>query len=229
MSPNRILLLLFAAIGLSGCVGAAAGGPEMSFRRVNLQEGAGCKGNDCASVIAAQGRVTRDTPQLFAEFVRSELPRAPMRNVVVLSSPGGHVGASLELGLMLRALGTTVLVGKAEANDTGAVSALGPSNCYSACAYTLMGAKNRIVPSGSKVGVHRMHGFGNAIDPTREQAGQRFLTAGGREVDALKRYVAAVGVDPRLIDLAETVSPDDIHILSTEDMRRFRMAVDRPF
>ena len=28
--------------------------------------------------------------------------------------------------------------------------------CYSACVYALMGAEKRVIPHGSKVGIHRM-------------------------------------------------------------------------
>ncbi len=223
----RLAPLLVAGALLAGCV--TAGGPEMTFRRVSFKEGAGCKGTDCASVIAAEGRVTRETPARFAEFVKEQAGQGPTRNVVILSSPGGHVGGSLSLGLMLRSLGSTVLVARADTGQTGVIGSLQPTNCYSACAYTLMAARRRIVPSGSQVGIHRMHSFGNTIDPTRESSGTRYLTAGRNEVDLLKRYAAGVGADPRIIDLAESVPPDDIRILTPDEMRRFKMPVDRPF
>jgi hypothetical protein len=226
-SALRFGAALSMAIALVGC--ASVGGPEMTFRRASFQEGQGCNGKDCASVIVADGRVTRETPQRFAEFVKAQSAQAPTRNVVMLSSPGGHVGGSLALGLMLRSLGSTVLVAKADTSDTGLISTLRPTNCYSACAYTLMGAKKRIVPTGSQVGVHRMHSFGNGVDPTRETQGARYLTAGQNEVGLLKKYVAGVGVDARVVDLAESVPPDDIRVLSADDMRRFKMRIERPF
>jgi hypothetical protein len=223
------LMALLLVTALPGACATMSGGPEMTFRRVSFKEGTACKGKDCASVIVAEGRMTRDTPRAFAEFVRAQSKLGPTRNVVVLSSPGGHVGGSLAFGLMLRELGSTVMVAKAESTPDGQVTSMQPTSCYSACAYTLMGARKRIVPSGSRVGVHRMHTFGNGVDPTRESAGARFYTAGQGEVATLKRYVAGVGVDPRVVDLAETISPDDIRVLSHEEMRAFRMPVDRPF
>jgi hypothetical protein len=223
----RVAALVAVAAAMAGCV--TAGGPEMTFRRVSFKEGASCKGADCATVIAAEGRVTRETPARFAEFVKEQSGQGPTRNVVILSSPGGHVGGSLGLGLMLRSLGSTVLVARADTSQSGLIGSLQPTNCYSACAYTLMAARKRIVPTGSQVGIHRMHSFGNTIDPTREGTGTRYLTAGRNEVDLLKRYAAGVGADPRIIDLAESVPPDDIRILTPDEMRRFRMPVDRPF
>ncbi|MGL4728099.1 MAG: hypothetical protein ACRCWO_05040 [Bosea sp. (in: a-proteobacteria)] len=222
------LIGLALAVSLGACANIP-GGPEMTFKRVSFQQGADCKGADCASVIVAEGRMTRETPRQFAEFVQAQSNIAPTRNVVVISSPGGHVGGSLAFGLLLRELDSTVMVAKAEASPDGLVTSMRPTSCFSACAYTLMGAKRRIVPSGSRVGVHRMHTFGSGVDPTRETADARFYTAGQREVTTLKRYVAGVGVDPRVVDLAETISPDDIHVLSMDEMRAFKMKIDRPF
>ena len=215
------------ALAMAGCT--TTGGPEMSFKRASFKDGQGCAGNDCASVIVAEGRVTRETPQRFAEFVQAQAKVGPTRNVVMLSSPGGHVGGSLAFGLMLRSLGSTVLVAKADTTNEGTISNMRPTSCYSACAYTLMGARKRIVPTGSRVGIHRMHSFGNAVDPTRETPGARYLTAGQSEVGTLKKYVSAVGIDPKVIDLAESISPDDIRVLTYDEMRRFRMPVERPF
>ena len=212
---------------MAGC--ATVGGPEMSFRRASFMEGQGCRGNDCASVIVAEGRMTRETPRQFAEFVKAQAKVGPTRNVVMMSSPGGHVGGSIAMGLMLRSLGSTVLVAKADTTADGTISNMQPARCYSACAYTIMGAKRRIVPTGSQIGIHRMHSFGNASDPTRETQGTRYLTAGQNEVGLLKKYVSGVGIDPKVVDLAETISPDDIRVLSVDEMRRFRMPVDRPF
>jgi hypothetical protein len=225
---TRLIGVLAIAAGLGACA-SVPGGPEMTFKRASFQQGAGCKGADCASVIVAEGRMTRETPRQFAEFVREQNKISPTRNIVMISSPGGHVGGSLAFGLMLRQIGSTVMVARAETAPDGTVTSMHPTSCYSACAYTLMGATKRIVPSGSRVGVHRMHTFGNTTDPTRETAGARFYTAGQREVSTLKRYVSGVGVDPRVIDLAETVSPDDIRVLSLEEMRAFKMNIDRPF
>ncbi len=223
-----MIAVLAATLALGACASGPPG-PEMTFRRVSFQQGPQCKGKDCASVIVAEGRMTRDTPRQFAEFVQAQNRLGPTRNVVMLSSPGGHVGGSLAFGLMLRELGTTVMVARTEASGDGVVTDMRPTNCYSACAYTLMGARQRIVPSGSRVGVHRMHSFGNAVDPTRETGGTRFYTAGQNEVTTLKRYVSAVGVDPRVVDLAETVPPDDIRVLSHQEMQAYRMRVERPF
>jgi hypothetical protein len=228
---KRWSFLLITLIGASllGACATMPGGPEMTFRRVAFDQGADCKGGDCANVIVAEGRMTRETPAKFAEFVKAQNRIGPTRNVVVMSSPGGHVGGSLAFGLMLRQLGTTVMVAKAESSPDGVVTSMRPTSCYSACAYTLMGARKRIVPSGSRVGVHRMHSFASGVDPTRETQSRRFNTAGQTEVMTLKRYVSAVGVDPRVIDLAETVDPDEIRVLSHDEMRAFRMAVEQPF
>jgi hypothetical protein len=222
-----LALAFMSGIALAGC--NTVGGPEMTFKRASFKQGQGCNGQDCASVIVADGRMTRETPQQFADFVKAQSGQGPTRNVVMLSSPGGHVGGSLTLGLMLRQLGSTVLVAKADTTSEGTISNMSPANCYSACAYTLMGARKRLVPNGSRVGVHRMHSFGPGVDPTRETTGPRYLTAGQREVNLLKKYVSGVGIDAKVVDLAESISPDEIRVLSVDEMRRFRMPVDRPF
>jgi hypothetical protein len=43
-------------------------------------------------------------------------------------------------------------------------------------------------------------------------------------VDALANYAAEMGVNPTVIRTAERISPDEIHILSPAELRRWRLA-----
>lgn len=212
------------ALGLSAGTAGAAG---MRFSTTPIT--AGCAA-DCPRVMVAEGQITSDTPQKFLQFAREQLARPGLYNVVMINSPGGSVEASIRFGLMLKTLGSAVVVGRpADAAGLPSDSRAGlravAGRCVSACVYTLMGARKRVVPAESTVGVHRMSAELNGFDLTRDrnEPVQRRIFAGDREVEWLRRYVAEVGGSQQLISIAETVPPDRLRILSPAEVRKFKL------
>jgi hypothetical protein len=191
----------------------------MRFRLVKV-EGANCVAN-CAEIIVAEGVIEEDTPQAFVDFLSSAAKDRRAQGVVLLSSPGGHVVASMELGEALREMGAAVIV--ARSFRAGGHDMTAPGQCMSACVYALMGGIRRIVPPDSSVGVHRM----SRQEPTagaREVRPPLRTFASADLVGALADYAAQMGVNPEVIRAAERISPDDIHILSSGELRRWRIA-----
>ncbi|MCA3591243.1 MAG: hypothetical protein IOC94_06940 [Methylocystis sp.] len=209
---------------------------QMRFTAVPIPDPA-C-GDRCPLVIQAEGRITREAARDFVAFAKQVSDQGRLINIVLIHSPGGSVVGSMMLGEMFRTLGTTVVV--ARVNRGGGVfsgptvdsrtgrtippGALTNATCNSACVYAVMGGRKRIIPNDSRMGVHRMQSeesFG--FDPVSNRAVSYRRTGSENEVSALKRYTKYMGVDPRLIDLAESVPHEDIRVLSTEQIRGFRL------
>ena len=191
----------------------------MRFRLASV-EARNCSAG-CAKIIIAEGVIEEDTPQAFVDFINSAAVDRSVLDVVLLSSPGGHVAASMELGATLREMGAEVVVARSFRTAGREMTAAG--QCMSACVYALMGGATRIVPPHSSVGIHRMSrpeagGAGREMRaPTRTFASKDL-------VGALADYAAQMGVNPEVIRRAEGISPDDIRILTDAEMRRWRLA-----
>ena len=91
-----------------------------------------------------------------------------------------------------------------------------------------MGGARRLVPTVSRLGIHRM-----VIDQHSESLFGGEDTArvyGSPEfVAALSAYTRSMGIDPSVIAYAERIPPEAIHILSRSEIRRWRLgsALDR--
>jgi hypothetical protein len=223
VKPLRPILAgaIFAVL-VSGFSGARA----MEFSTVALEPG--CQSAACPRGVIAKGEVESDSPQKLASFLRSEMRLPGLHAVIFLHSPGGHVEGALRLGSFLRQSGAAVVVGQpvrvASAGRDPAAGKLAvlPGRCASACVYTLMGGKRRVVTEGSRLGIHRMSARLFARDPAGGE-GEMRIYAGDKELSALRAYVASVGGSMDLVDLAETIPHDKIRILSPGEIRKFRL------
>ena len=213
--------LAFAAVLAALAFAAPAFGQDgqMRFRMARL-EGPLCH-RRCPEVIVADGVIEDGTPQAFVDFVKTATVDPGLRAVVFMNSPGGQVVASMKLGAIFRKLKVVGIVGRVAAH--GSLEGPIAGSCVSACVYALMGAIRRIVPPQSQVATHRM----SAEEKTLAQwvfggHGARRL-ADQDMVDALARYAAGMGVSAALVREAESRSPEDVHVLSARELRRWRL------
>jgi hypothetical protein len=214
---------IFATIlGLSG-----AHAVGMTFRAEPVGTAQDCR-HECPKVVVADGVITKSTPDELARFIRANLDDRQFRNVIFLNSPGGSVSPAMRLGVMFRQLGSTVIVGQVEhsrefGNDPKVGVPLKYGRCMSACVFALMGGKRRIVPAASEVGVHRIHSRGQ-IDVANRDRPQMYIFAEADLVAQMRGYARMMGVNPDLIDLAESIGPDRLHQLTDEEIRKFHLA-----
>jgi hypothetical protein len=199
---------------------AAAQSQPMSFRLATLN-GRDC-GTACPRVIVAEGIIEADTPQAFVAFLRSVAGESGLRDVVVLNSPGGRVLASMRLGAALRKLKAAVII--ARFGKQGDLDSPIAGQCMSACVYAMMGGSKRVVPPESRVGIHRMSSQESGAPAGRSHPPAGAAYASSDMVDALANYAAQMGVSPTVIRSAERISPEEIHIVSSEELRRWRLA-----
>lgn len=195
-----------------------AGAQAMTFSLARLQGNGAC-GAQCPLVIFANGQITADSPEQFALFLKNTPGISKVRSAVMLNSPGGQVVGALKLGLIWKELNITTLVAEPVTDADGNATAIRPARCYSACAYALMGARTRVVPEGSQVGIHRMHSFSYQRDPAENRFERNTIFAPSDQVEVLRRYSRLVGGDPRVVDLAEAVAPTSIRVLTQAEMK----------
>jgi len=219
----RVLALALAGVFLSR--GAAA----MEFFALPL--GPQCTIEFCPRVFVAEGEIESDTPDRFERFLEDQLRIPGVRGALFMNSAGGNVESALRLGSILHDEGLAVVIGwplpetprSQRRKSTGALRVV-PGHCASACVYTLMGAKRRIVPKGARLGVHRMSAkvaMFNPFGPAREER----IFAGPEEIATLRSYVADVGGSQALVTLAESVPHDRIRMLSAREIRTFQLGV----
>jgi len=217
-------LLVSGALALALCVGGAAA-QAMSFRLAPVVSPESCRG-PCPNAIVADGEITDETPDEFMAFVGSRARGGgDVRSIVLLNSPGGKVVAAMKLGRMFRAVGAAAIVARAGEGPDGRVHIMA-GRCFSACVYALMGGRKRVVPTQSLVGIHRMFAMDGGIDPTGAHERQRRYDDGGMR-DALAKYSSDMGVSRDLINRAEQTSTDSIHILSPQEIARWRLGSSR--
>jgi hypothetical protein len=229
------------ALITTSILAAAPAAARMQFTAITLGNPAEC-GQRCPVVIQAEGRITRDAAADFVIFARNAANTGQVLNIVLVHSPGGSVVGSLMLGTVFRSIGTTVVVARvnqgggwfggqsvdARTGQAIPIGALTNAVCNSACVYAVMGGKRRVIPNDSRMGVHRMqseafHGY----DPVSGRVVQDRRTGSFEQVQALKNYARRMGVDPRIIDVAESIPHEEIKMLSAAEVRGFRLGVPK--
>jgi hypothetical protein len=142
----------------------------MEFLLVHGDSGYCRSDGSCADWISAEGKIFGDS----AKKLQKLLKRLGDRKLPILvRSPGGDVGAAMQMGLIIRKAGLSVAVGGTRANDCpyadplckagrrkdGSVAGESYSSdavCFSACPLILAGGVRRIASSWATIGVHQI-------------------------------------------------------------------------
>jgi hypothetical protein len=209
---TRVLALLPAL--LLGTLPAAGG--AMEFRPFTQQG---------VTVLLAQGEIVPgDARRLAAALSRHVIDGA----TILLDSPGGNVGESLDLGMMIRdrRLATAVA--------SGAI-------CASACVFVLAGGEIRDVAQGARIGVHmaslmyddeyiadlkRLLGrdVRASIDDKVRVIVALNEQSAGQIMAAIANYLARMGISMALLFPTTDTSAIDIHWLSRAELRDYNLA-----
>ena len=192
---------------------------DMTFQAVTIGD---CARN-CSSVISATGQITERTPEAFLDFLQRN-GHANLHAVVFLDSPGGGVLASMQFGTMMRKVGAAAVIARVLPDGQGG-TVIANGQCFSACVYALIGARKRVIPRESQVGIHRMFLSISGVDQAtvEELRRSRFDADGVRNY--LSRYTSRMGVSPDLIARAERIPSESLHILSRAEIRKWRLGV----
>lgn len=200
-------------------------------------------GRGCDSWIAVEGQIDNAAAPRFRKFLQQlggrDLP-------IYLASPGGNLDQALAMGAMLRERRATARVGRTlvsdcgfEAQDSTACIKLKQSgralrgdvftkgaNCNSACPYLLLGATNREIAPDALLAVHTakvvVHFRGDV--PPAAEVRQAAAARGRAEADSmLSAYITRMGADIGLFELARSIKFESQHVLTREEILRFRI------
>jgi hypothetical protein len=182
---------------------------------------------DCPKIIVASGDMQYDDIGTLVETIRAGIRRDKnIRPVVLISSNGGNLAAGYGIGEVLRSIRATVIVGRAVNNGSGYTIA--PGGCASACVFSLMGGVKRVVPEGSKVGVHWMSAptpqvFSGSVstpDPSR-------MNDPDRDELTMRQFMRRMGVKPELAGFIRRVPNSSIHVMTAQELAQFSLAQTR--
>jgi hypothetical protein len=169
-----------------------------------------------------------------AERFRAFLDQPERRGLpVFFSSLGGSTRQAVAIGLMLReyrmraGVARTVLdscraiseacrrIAQSKPEHAARLVSTG-ARCVSGCVYALLGASVRQVARDAELGIHSVR-YVWAVDgrASRSPPSTNIVH------DMLRTYVAEMGADPSLIDIAAKISPDRMHWLSRAEIARF--------
>ncbi len=208
--------LLMAALSACGlCLASAHAANAMSFSLVQMG-GENCQ-PDCQSVIVASGEIELNSGEAFVRFIKSDVMGQKVASLIMMSSPGGNVVGSIKLGIAVRQLGFSIIVGQVRSGS------FVTARCYSACAYTLAGGRSRIVPEGSEVGVHKAW---TATTGQQDRVGGGTIDAQVRTegfTPVLARYLQMMGVSGQLMALADGTPSTSIRVLSRTELSKLRV------
>jgi len=201
-------------------------------------------GPGCASWIAVEGKIDSGAAGRFKKFLSQQRDR---NLPIYFSSPGGNLDQAVAMGNMLREKRAVARVGRTvvsecgfEAQDSEACIRLKQLGhelhgdliirgaiCGSACPYLMLGAVTREIAPDSSLGVHTpkvMVSFrhGKPTQSMLDNATER----GMERIDRMLRsYLSRMGVETGLLDLANSIKFEDVHILTREELVRF--GIDR--
>jgi hypothetical protein len=192
----KSFLAVLAFAVLSSATAEAA---TMTFKPVTIGD---CR-TSCERALMAEGDIALDSDAAFERAFE----KAGNVRTVLLNSPGGNVVGGLELGYSFR---------RAKLN----VSVAPGGECFSACAFAMLGGVSRRVPEDARFGVH---GF---VD-RRAKVSARDMSYDKDIYGLLRLFAEEMGVSPSLIAMAEKTRNDDLRILSPEELKKTRVVTGR--
>lgn len=157
--------------------------------------------------ISISGQIAEGDADRFLQWLDQTQPSATR---VSLDSSGGSVSDALAIGRTIRSSGYDTVV------ENGAV-------CMSACPYLLAGGVQRRTDEGAVVGVHQ-HYFGQSTILPAFMAIRDLQRAQAGVMD----YLSEMGVDLRLMSLGLRTPPEDINVLTAEQMQDLGLTNGQP-
>jgi Clp protease len=157
--------------------------------------------------ILADGVFAPDTNDQFKAFL-AENGKAdgPWNIALYIRSPGGALGAAMDIGHMLREHEMSVVTFEL---------------CASACTYMMMGGVNRVVAKDTQFGVHQFSFADATADPDKPVFSAKDLEAHQNLLADLTDYADSMGIDTHVVTLASHTPPGDITNLTREQLTSF--------
>jgi hypothetical protein len=228
---------------------SATPAPDSPMRFFVAHNGGNC--HDCV-FIGAIGRVTNDSANEFLRFMESTSDIRRLRSpTVYLHSPGGSLIGGIQLGRQFRSLGVNTAIGHpvslTDPNGPPWQFAAG-AECLSACVFAYAGGVRRFFgpdeangpqwvmnkSTQQTIGVHQFYRDAQESNlttrdgPTKRdpETYDRGLSDGQRIFGLLITYLASMGVESRLLDLAARATPETVLPLTRREAYSLNLAND---
>lgn len=197
--------IVFALMFLLGKV--AVGEPMTFTLRGN--------GGNCGKCdwLEAKGEITTDTPDALRSYIGAQ---EVIYVDVMFDSPGGNLGAAIEVGRILREYQARTSVGRSkplEGFPPHYERAEG-GRCNSACVFAFLGGRSRSAEAG-QLGVHQFHSPDKGNIPTA--ATQQIM-------GQLVLYLIEMGISPELLSIASGIPAARMHRLTVAELERLDIA-----
>jgi hypothetical protein len=165
---------------------------------------------DIYSSVYVDGDFDTSSPRLL-DSALAKLPKQGAISVF-LNSRGGNLFAGMEVGRIIRKRGASTHIGV----NSSELKSSKRGGCYSACSLAYLGGIFRFMNDEAEYGVHR---FSNSAGPSSND-----LDIGQILSSAITGYIADMDVDTKLFHLMTKVGPDNIYVLSPQEIRDLRIA-----
>lgn len=144
--------------------------------------------------------------QVITQQVKSVFGDCFFPPTVLLSSKGGDVAEALTMGALIRdaGLATTVYSGR---------------ECFSSCVFLFAAGVERRVARNGQVGVHRPY----LRDVEQHESVASIRGKRASQMERIRSYIERMDLSPQLLDAMLAVPPDEIRILTAEEMHDFRI------
>jgi hypothetical protein len=148
-----------------------------------------------------------------------------VRNTTVqFNSLGGNLIAALKLGELIRQAHLDTSIGRTVFNENGSIwSTTVDGVCVSACAYAFIGGEGRLAGGNGKYGVHQFYDAKAVDEPAKKAFSAIDVSVEQILAGLVLDYVLRMGVDAKLISLAEASSPWDMRYLTAKELSSFRI------
>ena len=154
----------------------------------------------CQTMVLAEGTINKQTPAVFKKFSQ----QLPAGTWIAFTSPGGSLVGGMQLGVLIREQGFNTTLGSTDYSAT---------SCLSACAYAFLGGLSRFIPPNGRYGLHQFRGSEKELGAADTQK----LSA------ILAKYIDAMGVDRRLLDIAQLTAADRVALLTPAQTKLYRI------
>jgi hypothetical protein len=201
-------------------LGFASDEHEMTFQFVRLVLG-NCAVS-CPAWIAADGVITRKTPEAFKKLIAN----SPGQKLpVVFHSSGGDVKAAMAFGALLREQKWETSIAQTKLTPKNANSTLAevekyqpgllasPGRCIGACLLAYVGGIKSHAPKAAVIEVHNPQLYEAAAGPKSKQ-------------ELILKYLKRMGVSAHFTETLMGLPREQVQILSQADMIAFAIASD---
>jgi ATP-dependent protease ClpP protease subunit len=167
------------------------------------------KPNYCSWIIS--GDISKDEFVFAEEIFKKHLNKCKQTSgwislTINLDSPGGDVDAAMSIGRFLRKYGVRTTVRE-------------NSKCISSCVFIFMAGLERTVNRENTIGVHRPY----FVDLSSQISINEIQNIRRKRIESIKNYLNEMDIPISLVDLMMAIPPNDIKLLSNDDMKAYRI------